>query len=195
MILVMLSGGLDSTGMLVKLLQETNEPIHVHHIIINNKEKRWMAENLAVKNIVEYCYKNYREFKYTANVFGFAQFTSFFCWDNDVVRFIAAQICKGDPSITELALGKCKDDETQSFRVRALQSATIWKACFLDGIGTPPKIIRPVEHMTKKQLAEYLPPELFEMTWSCRTPKIINNKSVKCRTCDTCKVFIDQGML
>jgi len=194
MILVMLSGGLDSTAMLVKLLQETNEPIHVHHVILRNVEKRWMAENVATGNIVNYCRKNYRDFKYTANVFGFTQFDSFFGWDNDIVRFIAAQICKGNPLITELALGKCKDDVSQTFRVRALQSATIWRACFLDGIGKPPEIIRPVENMTKKQLVEYLSPELFKMTWSCRTPKKERGQLVRCEICDTCKIFIEQGL-
>lgn len=145
MILLMFSGGLDSTGALVKLLTETEEPLHIHHIIIRNAENRWRAEDQAVKSIIEYCKSNYRDFKFTSNIFGFSHFSSFICWDNDVVRFIAAQICKDNSEITRVALGKCKeDDDDTAFRLRALQSHVIWKACFLDHMAEEPKIIRPV---------------------------------------------------
>jgi len=48
MILLMFSGGLDSTGVFWKLIQE-KEKLHVHHLYLSNKENRAEAEAVAVK--------------------------------------------------------------------------------------------------------------------------------------------------
>jgi 7-cyano-7-deazaguanine synthase in queuosine biosynthesis len=42
--LVMFSGGLDSTAMLVKLLEESADELRVHHVRMVNKERRDLAE-------------------------------------------------------------------------------------------------------------------------------------------------------
>lgn len=195
MILVMLSGGLDSTGALVKVLQETDEPIHVHHVVIRNMERRGQVEQIACSKIIKYCREKYRSFCYTENVFEFLAFNKFFCWDNDVVRFIAAQIVKNDPSFDKVALGKCADDDSSvAFQLRAVQAHAIWRSCFFDYQGRLPIITRPVEHMTKKQISEYLPKELFNMTWSCRTPKQTGEAWLRCQTCDTCQKMQAAGI-
>lgn len=185
----MFSGGLDSTGALIRLLTETEEPIHVHHIILKNIENRWRAEDKAVEDILDFCQKKYRPFKFTNNIFEFMQFEKFYGWDNDIVRFIAAQIAKDDPNITQVALGKCADDTSPAFKLRAIQAHAIWRSSFFDIEWQPPAIIRPVENMTKKELVEYLPPELFLKTWSCRHPveDKENNIFHPCFECDTCK--------
>ncbi len=195
MILVMLSGGLDSTGALVKLLQETTDPIHVHHVVIRNIEKRGHAEKVACSKIIEYCRKNYRPFGYTENVFEFMAFKNFYCWDNDVIRFIAAQIVKNDPSFNKVALGKCADDDDSiAFQLRAVQAHAIWRSSFFDTKWQIPAIIRPVGKMTKKQIAEFLPKDLLDMTWSCRTPVYKENTWHKCQVCVTCKQLKEAGV-
>lgn len=55
-ILLMFSGGLDSTGVFWKLIQEKEE-LHVHHLYLVNKENRAKAEDKAVKDIVDYMKK------------------------------------------------------------------------------------------------------------------------------------------
>ena len=42
--LVMFSGGIDSTAMLVKLLAEGSDELRVHHIRMVNREQRHFAE-------------------------------------------------------------------------------------------------------------------------------------------------------
>lgn len=193
MILVMFSGGLDSTAALYKLLKETSEPIHVHHIIIKNVEGRWGAENNACGQLLQR-FKQYRNFKVTFSTFGYVQFRNFFCWDNDVVRFTAAQICQDNPQITKVALGKCKDDDGESFDMRAEQSKRIWDACFYSYGGNIPEIIRPVGHMDKKQIWNMLPESIRELTWSCRTPIATNNKFYRCNACKACKQLRHHGI-
>src|SRR5689334_14723973 len=69
--LAMLSGGLDSTAMLVKLLTETGDELRVHHIRMANREQRAQAEQAAVERIVAWCRDHYRPFRYTESVLDF----------------------------------------------------------------------------------------------------------------------------
>ena len=87
----MFSGGLDSTVALVKMLDETNDNLHVHHIEYHNTEGRAEAEKIAVSKIVPYCQK-IRLFKFTTTI---QDYTQLFCpFDMHVTRFTAAQICR-----------------------------------------------------------------------------------------------------
>ena len=70
--LAMLSGGLDSTAMLVKLLAETGDALRVHHIRMVNREGRDRAEQRAVEAIVEYCRARYRPFRYSESALDFS---------------------------------------------------------------------------------------------------------------------------
>src|SRR5215207_319822 len=60
--LVMFSGGVDSTAMLVRLLAESSDELRVHHIRMLNREGRDRAEGRAVEAIVAYCRARYRAF-------------------------------------------------------------------------------------------------------------------------------------
>jgi 7-cyano-7-deazaguanine synthase in queuosine biosynthesis len=51
--LLMLSGGLDSTGALWHLI-ENKKKIHIHHMNLKNLEKRGLAESIAVKEILKF---------------------------------------------------------------------------------------------------------------------------------------------
>ena len=65
----MLSGGIDSAYSLKKVLSETNEKLYVHHIHIKNNEgsdvKRYKMEAKALRKIVPYMKKNFRDFHYS----------------------------------------------------------------------------------------------------------------------------------
>lgn len=189
--LVMLSGGLDSTAALYKLLTETKDPLHVHHIVLRNVEYRWEAEMRAVAQIVPYL-QNIRPFTYTESMWGFLQFKYHFAWDTNVVFFTAAQIVKNTNSIDTLVAGKCKDDETDSQRHKELidQHREIWRACFLHENISIPELSFPVGKMNKGEIGKLLPSALVGMTWSCRTPqRAPNGVFVRCEKCSTCKIL------
>jgi len=60
-VLVMFSGGLDSTTALYKLLKETDYNIYVHHVLLKDTTSRWKYENKACHQILTYL-KNIRNF-------------------------------------------------------------------------------------------------------------------------------------
>ena len=67
-ILVMFSGGLDSTTSLYKLLKYTNHNIYAHHIKLKDNSNRWVSESLACDKMIIYL-KNIRDFNYTQSEF------------------------------------------------------------------------------------------------------------------------------
>ena len=55
-ILLMFSGGLDSTYLLYYYLSRTSLPLHVHHISMRYPhQQRWRAEDPASESIVAWC--------------------------------------------------------------------------------------------------------------------------------------------
>lgn len=64
-ILVMYSGGLDSTTSLYKLLKNTSHNIYVHHVILKDNSDRWKSELNVTREIVNYLKVNIRNFDYT----------------------------------------------------------------------------------------------------------------------------------
>ena len=78
---VMLSGGIDSVAVLKQVLKETDEKIYAHHIHIKNNEgpnniKRYKAEALALRKIVPYMKKNFRDFHYSESTIDVRQIFS-----------------------------------------------------------------------------------------------------------------------
>jgi tRNA(Ile)-lysidine synthase TilS/MesJ len=56
-VLLMFSGGLDSTAALLTLLQDKENIVHLHHLRLVNQENRIKAEDIAVDIIVEHISK------------------------------------------------------------------------------------------------------------------------------------------
>ena len=182
--LIMLSGGLDSTVALVKMLEETKDNIHVHHINYYNTENRAEAENIAISKIVPYC-QNIRSFKYSESTQDYRQLG--LSYDIHVTRFTAAQIARYG-GIDRVVSGKCADDTNPLDIANA-----IFNACLS---GNPDGIVwyYPVEHMTKNDEKAYLTvnaPELLEYIHCCRKPIKVGDKWTNCNTCHTCRYAID----
>ena len=66
---LMLSGGIDSVAVLKYVLVETDKLLYVHHIHLKNDEgieySRYKKEAEAVRKIVPYMKKTFRNFNYT----------------------------------------------------------------------------------------------------------------------------------
>ena len=63
-ILVMFSGGLDSTFSLYHLLKNTNANIYVHHIAFEDSSSKAANEDIACNNLITH-FKKIRDFKYS----------------------------------------------------------------------------------------------------------------------------------
>ena len=74
---LMLSGGVDSVSLLKRILLETDELIYAHHVHIKNNEgmefERYKKESEAVRKIVPYMKKTFRNFNYTESTINIKQ--------------------------------------------------------------------------------------------------------------------------
>lgn len=179
-ILIMLSGGIDSTWVLWYYITNTSYNIYIHHILLRSDvENRWRQENKATKNIIEWVRKNYA---------GRIKGTSTSNWwvdrntiqrDIDTSIFIGANVARGLPGTTAIATGRNLNDGGVDNVVAANR---LWKVMAETYKGLEWETLKPGRDLTKKEIIKQLPKELFNLTWSCRTPK--SNK--QCGRCHAC---------
>lgn len=209
-ILCMFSGGIDSAGVLHKLITDDayrHYNLIVHHIILQNRENRAAAEINAVNSILKFYKKHHadRPFLYTENVFnteGFAPLkANRFPYDMDVCAFTAANICVIRKDIKHVAMGRTKTDVTtatgNNSQRRMMRAQNVFKALYSLETEPAPEYIFPVIDMTKKEIWDYLPKDIRAATWYCRRPIYQEDGSAtackKCSTCQTASDFVTDG--
>jgi 7-cyano-7-deazaguanine synthase in queuosine biosynthesis len=190
-ILAMYSGGLDSLGMVYKLLTEDEYKdyrIHVHHVHNKNVENRWRAEQLAVDIAVKELKRLGFEFEYSESEIGTQPFGQNFMYDTDTMNFFAGYICSADPNIVRVAMGMQANDSNQRLDQRRIRAGKILSA-FTDA-----EKIFPVLDLTKREIYDMLPESLRNMFWSCRRPVYSETSIAPCKQCDTCVKLREQGI-
>jgi 7-cyano-7-deazaguanine synthase in queuosine biosynthesis len=184
--LVMFSGGLDSTAMLVKLLAQRDE-LRVHHIRMINQEKRDLAESRAVEAILAYCRAHYRPFRYSESALDFSALEAIPI-DYLSIAFVACQVAIDTPGCNRIAVGAlAADTDIANRSARQKRVFEEMYACYrARKLGEPHVAwIYPVFHTPKAELAAGLPEELVNLTWSCRRPL---EGLRPCGTCKACRV-------
>jgi 7-cyano-7-deazaguanine synthase in queuosine biosynthesis len=185
--LVMFSGGLDSTAMLVKLLAESADELRVHHIRMINQERRDLAEQRAVEAIVAYCRARYRPFRYSESALDFAALEAIPI-DYLSIAFVACQVAIDTPGCRRVAVGAlAADTDIANRSARQKRVFEEMYACYRARKLGEPQVewSFPVFHTPKAELAAALPPELLDLTWSCRRPV---EGFKPCGTCKACRV-------
>jgi 7-cyano-7-deazaguanine synthase in queuosine biosynthesis len=187
----MFSGGIDSTAMLVKLLAADADELRVHHIRMINKEKRDLAEQRAVEAIVAYCRARYRPFRYSESALDFSALEAIPI-DYLSIAFVACQVAIDTPGCKRVAVGAlAADTDIANRSARQKRVFEEMYACYrARKLGEPQlEWIFPVFHTPKAELAAGLPPELLDLTWSCRRPL------EGFRACGSCKAcLVRQGL-
>ena len=187
--LAMFSGGLDSTAMLVQLLEESAADLRVHHIRMSNREQRAEAEQAAVERIVQWCRGRYRPFRYSESALDFTGLEAIPI-DYLCIAFVACQVAIDTPGCNRVAvasLARDTDIENRSARQRRVFDA-LYECYRARKLGEPEvQWIYPVYHSTKAELAAALPPPLVELTWSCRRPV---REAEQWRPCGACKACL-----
>ena len=186
--LVMFSGGLDSTAMLVKLLEQSEAPLRVHHIRMANREHRAEAEQAAVERIVAWCASRYRPFRYSESALDFRELEAIPI-DYVCIAFVACQVAIDTPGCNRVAvaaLARDTDIENRSARQRRLFESLY--DCYRARKLGEERVdwIYPVYHAAKRELADSLPRELLDMTWSCRRPLRDGDNWRACGACKAC---------
>ena len=190
-ILAMYSGGLDSLGMLYHLLTHKDyrsHGIHVHHIHINNVEKRAQAEAIVVKAALNELARLGFAFVYSESAIAAPAYGKKFMFDMDAIFFFAGYICSVNPLIERVAVGRVADDNAphlDRLRERADQILAVFSQA---------KKIYPVMSQTKRQLFDSLPVSLRDKFWSCRRPVYGENTIKFCGVCKTCLELQQHGI-
>jgi len=186
--LVMFSGGLDSTAMLVQLLTHSREELRVHHIRMANREERAEAEQAAVERIVAWCKSRYRPFRYSESALDFRELAAIPI-DYVCIAFVACQVAIDTPGCNRIAvaaLARDTDIDNRSARQRRVFE-TLYECYRARKLGEPSvEWSYPVWNATKRELADSLPRELLEMTWSCRRPVREADIWRPCGACKAC---------
>lgn len=187
-LLVMFSGGLDSTGLLYKLFKDNKYKIHVHHMNLINKEKRNEAEKIAVNKILEY-FNNF-DFYFSESTHEYPEFNGNFFWDGDISSFISANIANCNKNIKFVAYGRTASDNMSADSIdRINRSNKIFS------IICKAQKIYPIEKFKKIDIFNELPDELKKITWSCRTPSYNEDLIIPCKKCKTCHEMKKEGII
>jgi 7-cyano-7-deazaguanine synthase in queuosine biosynthesis len=190
-ILAMYSGGLDSLGMVYKLLTEDEYKeydIHIHHVHNKNVENRYRAEAIAVDIATKELKNLGFKFAYSESEIGTVPFGKHFMFDTDSMNFFAGYICSVNPDIKLVAMGMQANDNNQSLEERRVRANKILQA-FTDA-----EKIFPVLNMTKREIYDMLPESLRNCFWSCRRPQYTEKNITPCGRCDTCVKLTQQGI-
>ena len=188
-ILAMYSGGLDSLGMVYKLLTEDeykDYAVHVHHVHNKNAENRWRAEQIAVDIATKELKTLGFKFAYSESEIGTLPFGDSFMFDTDSMNFFAGYVCSVNPNIVKVAMGMQANDANQRLEERRIRGNKILQAF------TTAEKIYPVMNMTKREIYDMLPESLRNMFWSCRRPQYSEKNIAPCGRCDTCLTLKEQ---
>jgi hypothetical protein len=187
-IFCMYSGGLDSLGMLYKLLTDTDYmpyQIHVHHIHLMNAENRDKAERKAVDDTLSYFRKNpkYRTFGYSETTIKYPTYNKRLVRDVEIIYALGSMVINSNPNIRHYAAGVTKDDKSHGSTTQGDRNKAIFDVLCTTGATR----IYPIEEYTKQEVYDFLPKDLSAMAWSCRTPIYINGAPTQCGKCYPCK--------
>jgi 7-cyano-7-deazaguanine synthase in queuosine biosynthesis len=206
-VLLMLSGGVDSTFMLYHYLTQTTDTVHAHHISIRYPHlPRWKMEDPAVQRIVAHCREKYRHFDYSESSFSL-NVNRDAGWDSDLQLLVASKIV---PNIqadhVTVALGWCMDDMARpEVATRAARHVTpnLWRALWEsidNNKHVNPKLDMPLikAKLRKVDMLRQMPPELLRLCWSCRGYLETIRDGVPCGQCTSCKfnqqAFTEAGL-
>ena len=187
----MYSGGLDSLGMIYKLLTDPDYKdyvLHIHHIHQRNVEHRNQAEAIVVERVLKELEQLGFSFIYSESEIGSQPYNGQFMYDTDSINFFAGYICSVNPRIKKVALGMQANDHNHTLEDRRKRADAILAAF------TPVKKIYPVLEMSKREIYDGLPESLRDMFWSCRRPVYSEKNIAPCGRCDTCVKLREQGI-
>jgi len=189
-LLVMFSGGIDSTGALYKALKEYKHlKVYAHHVHLINSKNRYKPEALACKNICNYLRDNGFEFEYDESTVDL----SIRYFDPDILFSIAGLIVRSDKLIKYITTGCVSTDVgvmAEPDYMGRLEKVFSEIVSF-DGEDRKVENLRVVKHMTKREVWESMPPDLRNLTWSCRLPIEKNGNFFPCSKsqCNPCKLL------
>lgn len=197
-ILVMWSGGIDSTYVLAHLLKETNHNVFAHHIYLKNCERRDQAEARSIRKLVPKL-REIRDFTLSANYVD-DSFMPSLTWDMARVCFEAGAISRGwyfarEPIKIDIwHIGTCSEEGHWQERFDVISQSTRaaeWHPERKDYIKF--ELYPTVSKAAEMEYLENL--GLLKDCWYCRHPQYTTPESQEpCGKCKTCAEVMDARM-
>lgn len=193
-ILVMWSGGIDSTFTLARILKENRfKEVFAHHIYLKNCERRDVAEALAVDKMYRKLME-IRPFTFTHNKIDDSAMPTL-TWDMFRTCSEAGAVSRGfynhpvpevRRTLNKFTIGTCLEEGHWDERFKVLEQATYAAQWQPDRSKYIEFELQPC--VSKKEEMQYLENlNLLEDTWYCRTPRYTKQGPEKCERCKTCR--------
>jgi 7-cyano-7-deazaguanine synthase in queuosine biosynthesis len=184
--LILLSGGVESTGVLYHRLVDTPNNLYVLHVR-RNTNVSGPALTIAARKIVIWLAKKVRMFEYFE--FTPMELAGKPCANSMVssAAFAAGEIIVRNPEIQVVVHGTNGDplDQTEeSIFMNKYRENLCAAVC--NGFAPAPKWIYPHINMSKVDIWKKLPEELRSLTWSCTAAKRVGENFVQCGECPKC---------
>lgn len=189
-VVLMYSGGLDSVALLANLLAATDHEIHVHHIVLDNGERRAGAENQAVAATYEWCREHLRTFDASESGHTFPTGGGAGGWDTSLTMFTAARVTRWlwESPVDVIVTGHIRS----GFRELA-EGESVFHAALQARRRRDPDWLRPLARLTattqperKADIASSIPADLVERSWWCRRPVEAGGTWIPCEGCHAC---------
>lgn len=189
--LIMLSGGIDSVYQLYRFLKRDDKDVIALHINLINDDGRWQVEAERTAEIVKWCRTNIRDFLYTDVTFdrrgmhatGYDIMSVLFAAGTAIPYFQNQH----DFDIEGTVIGWCEEET-------APEGRQVHVVEFYETLCSPdvPPSRDLGEVIPKADQIKQMPPELVEMSWTCRRPiQEQGGKYLECGECHTCKLMQD----
>lgn len=195
-IIVLFSGGVDSTGVLYKLLtrkEYSHLDVLAHHVIYKTRENRWKAEKIACDNIIKWFKDNRFNLEYAETTVDFTLFKTAMPWDLEILWPIAGIVSQVDKSIKYAESGRTRDAMQSALgrpEIKERHNKVLYHItnCEWRRKEGPIEILPVVREETKESLWTMMPSSLRKLTWFCRHPKYESNGNIlECGHCHSCR--------
>jgi hypothetical protein len=177
------SGGIDSTSVLLRLVELGHQVTTLHVDLRGPKSTRWQAERIAVHNILKWLGR--RGTPLTHIDCGVTQLSGTW-YDIEVVALHVGNHLRADPTFeatTDSLSGYDLSRTTSGIERRAANRVAITEML----AGRPLQWIAPNREKSREQVVAEMPVDVLRLTNFCRTPKVWFGGYAACGKCLTCR--------
>ena len=196
-VLLNFSGGVDSTYCLYKYLEavkgEPEKSLLLHHIKLKNYEGRLKHEEKAVYSILAWLkQQKMTNFKYIESGFDYGS-VRYIVKDMEIVMFMTGIILTNPAhaTINKVILPNGATDFTRAdYSDPDLRRFHILTAI----LDREVELVFPIRYISKQQMIDELPDDLFRRTWFCRRPirEHACGKCIPCREVREARIAIER---
>ena len=184
----MYSGGADSLSLAKSVLETTSHNVVIHHVVINNFEKRGKFQLDVIDNQLDYLRKNCRQFKFIKTAFDMDLNNHVGSRDMSVSLFMAGSACRAlRKNFAIIYTGHLLATRMADF----LEASAILNSLFINARSKPVWLypLRTIgQPSAKQEIYKNIGSDGLALTVSCRKPSVIENQFTSCMECHACKV-------